>query len=430
MTIILTDDQNKAMDTVVGLSHGPDLNVAVVTGYAGTGKTTMIRIIYDYFCPESDEDDDRYDDDDFRRPPKSVTILAPTGKAALRVSEATGIKARTIHSWLYTPVEDPVTGVMTYVPKHWELFAERQGAVVIIDEASMVSKKMWEDIVVIARAKELRLVILGDPFQLPPVQGKEDGYFNLLDLQTDCRVNMEQIVRQALDNPIIRASMHIREGETQKGLKLLTYVPAFDFQQMAMKTYEQHGVIICHTNQQRHDNNVMLRQLYGKADFFIEPKEPLLITRNNYDLARFNGEIVQFDCWIRVPTKKEMIVAYDRYAKKDALVTYGHARIEGQSAILSLEEVFGVTGLGIDVNAIDKSSGIYYANHVDKSYIQPPYLHANLGYSLTCHKSQGSEWKYVLIQPGKYMRFKSEEDRRWLYTAVTRAKEEVRYTDG
>jgi ATP-dependent exoDNAse (exonuclease V) alpha subunit len=173
---------------------------AILTGFAGTGKTTMLKAIASRFG--------------------APTVLAPTGKAALRVQEATGLTAGTIHKWLYRPSENQKTGDVEFKLKDCKQVERPYNGLVIVDEASMVGRDLWEHLWDMCQLLDLKILLVGDPFQLPPVEMKKtdkdgndlDSFSPLLDVRTEYRAHLSEVTRQALDNPILRASMLIRES--------------------------------------------------------------------------------------------------------------------------------------------------------------------------------------------------------------------------
>lgn len=400
--IELTDMQSKAVEIAKKLSLGAmngTRSVGVLTGFAGTGKTTVIKSIYKYLG--------------------DILVLAPTGKAAQRVTEATGLPARTIHRWLYIPHENE-KGEVEFELKPEDKLVRPDSGLIVIDEASMVSLPLWEDIVDTARILDCSILCVGDPFQLPPVDA-EKGQFSLLapNFDADFRVHMTEIIRQALDSPIIRGSMLVREGRVQEALKnFQTYLSA-DMALAADWFNANEGVVICHSNNQRHAINKMVRDHrgYGKK---VEDGEPILILRNNYDLDIYNGEVRPFEGWTRRLDEAVKVSDYHKTMSVDAhfslgLVNYGQA-------ILVEECIRGEMG-GLTYRdfrfQLRKAKKLLGLPHNEPT----PLVEANFGYALTCHKSQGSEWKNVLVHIGRSLRLSTEEGHRWLYTALTRAKE-------
>jgi exodeoxyribonuclease-5 len=387
---------------------------AVLTGFAGTGKTTMIKAIASRFG--------------------NPVVLAPTGKATVRVKEATGLEALTIHRWLYQTMEDQKTGELQFRKKDPGSVSRPENGLLVIDEASMIGRDIWEDIWDMCQRIDLKVLLVGDPFQLPPVEPSktedEESFSALTNIKTEYRSHLSEVTRQALDNPILRASMMIRESsQIDKALPLLNRVFRRQFDDKCMEVFKDGGAIIVHRNATRHNINKVLRERLGYKEDLVEG-EPLLVLRNTYEIDRFNGEVIQFQGWGQYDSTQ--IAVADRWRNVSMMLGFGLAKVDGQEVMLSPEQVRG-EAQHMTESVIAKASRRLYVDAYapegfqaygeNGAYLGPPHLHANFGYALTCHKSQGSEWKSVLVLIETSTRPTSIEGRRWLYTAITRAKE-------
>lgn len=430
--MILTRGQDKALQMVSRLKRDPldkePPKIAVLAGYAGTGKTTLLKKVPEVLGGYP-------------------MVVAPTGKAAIRVREATGIVAKTVHSWLYNPEEDEDSGEVAFNRKGPQEIQMGEVNTLVIDEGSMVGPELWEDIYDTCSMCHMNILIVGDPFQLPPVEKKSTEFaapdFNLLSehFKYTERVLLTEIVRQALDNPIIRASMLIRSGQIAKAVSGMPKLfPAQVLEKAAEIIKTGNGALIVHKNETRNRMNISVRAALKKPPNAIVEGEPLLILQNNYRLQRYNGEIVKFVNWIEPPGVDHRIK--DWIKKQEADCSYGIAQIEpnqldtwGQ-AVLALDQVFGRLG-HVAGPPIEKIARILYGKHVDPYTMRnmtrdelnramgAPFMHTNFGYCMTCHKAQGSEWDKVIISLEPSIRMQTEEGCRWIYTAITRAKEEA-----
>ncbi len=383
-----------------------------IVGYAGTGKTTMLRLIAaEYGTP---------------------LVLTPTGKAALRVSEASGLPAQTIHRWLYTPRENPRTGKVEFTLKNRDLEVPAS-KLIVIDEASMLGMSLWNDVKRAAATYGLRLVLVGDGFQLPPVEAKGAPEFSTMTeafaVQNGfARVELTEIVRQAAESPVIRASMRLRNGEGVAALADLPRVQNAQLGDVGAATYQQGGVLITHTNAARFRVNHGMRQMLGGIDAAErgpQPGEPLLCLRNNYDLDVYNGEQLTFGGWEMQPDRAREV--YDRYSGDERPIHYGVALVGGKRCVLAREELTGDVGK-LGGLAIHIGAGKWAQEHGLRSETEDgwlAYLSANYGYTYTAHKSQGSEWPYALVMIEPSVRLNTVEGRRWTYTALTRAKQQA-----
>lgn len=422
--LVLSSAQADAQVMVDAFVRQDAVRVAVLTGYAGTGKTTLIRYLRDAKGIEP-------------------TVLAPTGKAALRVGEATGLYGMTIHRFLYTASEDARTGRPVFRLKDsWdESFSDMEGSLVLVDEASMVDREVWDDLIRVAIRQRFYLLLMGDLFQLPPVSKDRDGTpFSALNYDTPFKANMTHVIRQALDSPVIRASMLLREGQPEReALKLLTPVGASKLIESSIAIRDRGGATICFTNKRRHLINNEVRARRGYEPNTIMTGEPLLVVQNNYDLNVYNGEIIDFGGWEVEPCEPWAVT--DRYSNSSLNLSYGIGSHNNNPFTACPQEICGATDVaGIGGWTIRKTARDWYRNNfadevsdqiedqVQHWPSEATHLDAHYGQSLTCHKSQGSEWPEVLIVVEEALgRLIPVERKRWLYTASTRAKETACY---
>lgn len=445
--MILTKDQEAAlaMAATLGTYDGRP-KLGVLAGYAGTGKTTLLAKLPEVWGGVP-------------------VVVAPTGKAAVRVREATGMMATTIHSWAYNAEEDEDTGDVSYSKKALENVRRGDVPILVIDEASMVGSDLWEDVYDLCCCCRLNILIVGDPFQLPPVQKRTDDKdegpeFNLLspNFQYDVRVLMTEIVRQALDNPIIKASLLVRDGDPIEAVFSLPRIKPIEFAEKSAEILRAgNAVVIVHKNDTRMKLNVAVRKLMGKPEHNLDEGEPLLVLQNNYRLRRFNGEVAIFKRWVERPGNPHEVVDY--YRKKQHHTPFGVVELEEAStvfettakedkldniqistsqAVVAVDQIFGRMEQMSMASIVKKKNIIYGKGRVPSpeeiremtpDEIQRalgwPYLHSNFGYVFTCHKAQGSEWGTVLIGLEPTVRLKNLDSRRWLYTAITRSREKV-----
>lgn len=408
--LVLSSGQAAGHEMVGRFRAQREVFIAIITGYAGTGKTTLIRELSETYG--------------------EPTVLTPTGKAALRVGEATGIYASTIHRFLYEPSEDPKTGQPVFKLKSLfdDTLLDMEGELVLIDEASMVDQEVWSDLCLVAKHVGFQILLMGDLFQLPPVLKDKSGKpFSTLSVETPFRVNLTEVLRQAQESPIIRASMILRSGKPEfEALGLLGAVPSARLVEAITDVHARGGAAICYTNSRRHLINNDVRQRHGYAAGSVQAGEPLLITQNNYNLNCYNGEVVPFAGWTQSPG--EQVPVTDRFNQSSLNMSFGVCRFGDATATISPEQITGRSEEAKIGNwAVRKAARFWYRDEyrVERAI---PHLDANYGYALTCHKSQGSEWDEVLVvfEPAMY-RLQGTERKRWLYTAITRGKHTVKY---
>lgn len=399
MDIKLTEGQEKAYQSIqkcINKWEGKP-RVHVICGFAGTGKTTLLKVFE-------------------KELPQHPVVLTPTGKAALRVKEATGIEAITMHRYLYKHVPTNY-GDFERTKKTPSELAVSPCGVVFVDEASMVSLELWEDLFEGCNDTKQNIVCLGDPFQLPPVVDKNASYFSIVDPDFVCteRMMLTEIVRQALDNPIIQASMLLRQGKVMEAMMDIDIIDSRAIETHAKDVYQRNGVVICHMNATRNKLNNSIRNQLGKGSE-LEIGEPILITKNNYNTDLLNGEIVNFKGWMDEPELNKFM---DKFGDKGWYnVRIGKALLDkcNGTPTMCVEEVLGTLDTSL-TNSVGYNAGRRYGKGMHQ--------HANLGYTLTCHKSQGSEWPEVFVVVEPTIDLNTKMGARWLYTAITRTKEKV-----
>lgn len=343
----------------LGYRGGPQ--VFRLFGYAGTGKTTLAK--------------------ELAGEVRNVLYGAFTGKAAHVLQGKGCVGAATIHSMIYMPDRSKGQEPKFILDPESQV---RDADLVIIDEVSMVDEALARDLLSFGT----RILVLGDPQQLPPVKG--EGYFT--DNVTP-EVMLTEVHRQAAENPIIRMSMDIRAG---KNLDYGTYgdskiISAGDIVRDEVRAADQ---ILVGRNRTRETHNARMRQLKG-----LPPNQPaqgdkLICLKNDKEKGFLNGSL-----WTvtRPPVKL-------RDMWRIVLTPEGSPHNERVDATVR-EEFFNGTEATLDWRAKRSSDQFTF------------------GYALTVHKSQGSQWDNVYLWDESWA-FREHRDR-WLYTAVTRAAERI-----
>src|SRR5476649_344755 len=225
-------------------------------GYAGTGKTTLARHIADGVEGE-------------------VKFAAFTGKAALVMRNKGCDNASTIHSLIYRARE---SGVEQPSFELWDDAPASKAKLIIIDECSMVDAEMGRDLM----SFDCPLLVLGDPAQLPPIQG--GGFFT--DAEPDAMLT--EVHRQAQDNPIVRLSMDIRAGRTlAPGDYGATQVVRRDDLDPQRVLYADQSLV--GRNATRRAYNIRIRERRGFEDILPSAGDKLVCLRNNRKKGLFNG---------------------------------------------------------------------------------------------------------------------------------------------
>jgi ATP-dependent exoDNAse (exonuclease V) alpha subunit len=338
-------------------------------GYAGTGKTMLARHI-----AEGIDGD--------------VKFAAFTGKAALMMKARGCEGASTIHSMIYRSKGDDDGDPLFTLNKNSEV---AKAALVIVDECSMVDEELGKDLLSFGTP----LLVLGDPAQLPPVKG--GGFFT----ESEPDIMLTEVHRQAVDNPIIRLSMTIREGGRLQpgryGESRVARRGEIGREEMAELVLGFDQVLVGR-NKTRRDFNTRMRQLMGRADPMPLAGDKIVCLRNDRNKGLLNGQTFI----VRAVGKARSGMVTMRVEPEDGT---------GLTAKVSvLPEFFQGTEEALPWKVRKESDEFDY------------------GYALTVHKAQGSQWDKLVLFDESFA-FREHRDR-WLYTALTRAAEKVVVVDG
>lgn len=411
-------------------------------GYAGTGKTSIIPSIIDR-CKLNFQD---------------VAFCAPTGKAAKVITgklrgmyNTSEIKAKTIHSSIYIPARAKVEALREEVKaledslgafqmravefmNDMDAFKQRcdemerkledkkdefdaanrayrrsgpsfvlntdapirDCKLIVVDEASMVGEDIAQDLMEFG----VPVLAIGDPAQLPPVGDKPGLAVGRPDFFLD------EIHRQARDNPIIQLSMDIREGKSIKTGKMgdkVTIVSRHKDDWTLNPDYN--AQVICGTHKRRWGLTSKIRKMCGYDSNAPMVDEPLLVCKNSKKYENLvNGSFVTCDV-------------------SPGELTEGHASFE-----ITITDELG------DQYSMDVYQGTFEEHKArEKDFYTAPQFEAfdakrkaemlDFGWVITAHKSQGSQWDNVIVHDESGV-FK-QDAKNWLYTAVTRAADEL-----
>lgn len=339
-----------------------------IFGYAGTGKTTLAKEIENEV---------------------SGTVLygAFTGKAASVMRKKGCNAASTLHSMIYRIKDEKAE-----IPE-FELNPDSdvsRAKLVVVDEVSMVDELLGKDLL----SFDTKILVLGDPAQLPPIRGT--GFFT----EGTPDTMLTEVHRQARDNPIIRMSMLIREGgNLEPGIYGESRVVArADLRPEELSKYVVDAdQVIVGLNRTRSSYNSRLRELLGrcgKPEGMPVKDDKLVCLKNDRKAKVLNGTI-----W---------------YVNK--------ARMTKDNVIeLQLRPEDAGQGFTRDVRVrreffLGTEAGVPWEQRKGQQEF-------TFGYALTCHKSQGSQWDNIVVfDEGASFR---EDAIRWRYTAVTRAAEKL-----
>ena len=367
----------------------------VIAGYAGAGKSTLVRFIIEelktYGVKETD-----------------VCFACFTGKAAQVLLKKGNKNVITLHKLLYKSIPKE-SGGFVRIPNPSIPYK-----IVVVDEVSMAPKTLMD----LLFKHDVYVICLGDPFQLPPVDKKEDNH--LLDAP---HIFLDEIMRQAQESEIIQLSMAIRENrpiEVFQGKE----VQILNKEELNTGMLTWADQILVATNVTRVSINAQMRKL---LNFGEQPQDgdKIICLRNYWDCFSDNEEpLVNGTIGI---LKNSFLTK--RYLPRIVKSTDGLSHIDLIMGDFISDSGMYFHSLEMDKKMIDTGEfsldwkTVYQLNRNPKTRDIPP-LEFTYGYAITCHKAQGSEWDKVLVIEEKFP-FDKTEHARWLYTAVTRSSEKL-----
>jgi len=350
-------------------------------GLAGTGKSTMIKEVHKALG----------------LPLSVMEFAAFSGKAA-DVMRKKGIDdAVTIHSLMYKPlIKDGV--LVGFEKKGIDLSIK----LVIIDEASMVSEEMHNDL----SKERVKILYVGDHGQLPPV--KSD--FNLM-AEDKLDGKLTEIHRQDKNSGIVDLALEVRKGNRLKNGKYGIKKDAIVKDSIDVEFMVKADQVICGRNATRASINELYREFHGYKKE-LELGEKIIVNCNNRDFGIYNGQqFIVLNKYMGVTANSKE--AGPLFGKKEEklIVVEPHLFHKHKMKL-------GLKYSQYDIRLIKAFPVKFGNNYAHKGYAQIDY-----GYAITCHKSQGSEWDKVVVLNEAYA-FR-EHSKRWLYTAITRAAKKV-----
>lgn len=426
-----SDDQRKALTFVNDCIHNfrpvPDLNDGerptmtsreiMLNGYAGTGKTTIVKNIVHYLLNEKTPFNSR------------VLILAPTNKAVqvlatkLITEEVNNIEMSTLHAALYGTPKFDKDG--NYV---WVEAKPISNALIVVDEASMLNQELINSLHKVMH--NCLILYCGDNFQLEPI-GDDPKLFdrinqvklsqvkrvnnNILTLATAIRTRKTNLVpKESVDNITVY-------GDYDRPLFLNTYIDTFKS--------DTDSVIVVATNDLRNGLNEKIREKLGRTDI-MEEGDKLISISNSHDFK--NGDMIMVDDAHRVYETKLTLV---KGQYKEDIYVYLYDVLVGSTSYPMLfipafkkpslyhQEITSSIGFNL-IKQFESFIDPYIDKNGERDYskgkLSKRVVIATYGYAISCHKSQGSEFRNVFVNQDYCA--KNWNAARWFYTAITRSR--------
>lgn len=366
----------------------------LLTGGPGTGKTTIINGIVALFAELNgiDLNKIKQQKDDLQSP---ILLAAPTGRAAKRMSETTGLPAKTIHRLL---------GINGHDEDYSEnKVDELSGDLLIIDETSMVDTELM-DILLGAIPYNMQVIFVGDKDQLPSV-GPGQVFADLLASNQIPKKELTKIYRQSKGSSIVELSHHIQEGELPK-----------DF----TKQFADRSFIPCHAFQVQHVLEQIIRKWLAKG-YKIQDFQVLApMYKGEAGIDRLNSEIQQIVNPAN-PKRKEIKVNQQIFRIGDRVLQLVN---DPEKNIFNgdIGKIIGIDLKNVKKHIpVDKLIVDFDGNEV--SYERKNWNQITLAYCMSIHKSQGGEFPCVVMPMVR--QFSRMFARNLLYTGISRAKQKL-----
>lgn len=450
-----TSCQNALLRKVADFVSSDENDILVVNGYAGTGKTTAISSVISVMK-------------EFQT---KCILLAPTGRAAKVLSSYSGQPAYTIHKHIYRQKSVGGDGFGQF-----SLFPNKdKHTLFIVDEVSLIgidagqqqssttfgSGNLLEDLVSFVRSGvECKVILIGDSAQLPPV-GLDASPALMKDYMRVFGgvdfVELTTVVRQQKESGILYNATMIRKMQTE-----LDYGPGImDICDLGLETgpfedierisggdliekigdaYSAYGeddtIILCRSNKRAIKYNMGIRSTVQFKEERLVRDDKLMIVKNCYQFLEgiegmdyiANGDIAKLQKISRFEERyglhfAEARISFPDYDDQEIVAKVILDTLDSESASLTYEQSNMLyQGVNEDYAHITAKKKRYEAVREDKYYNALQLKYAN---AITCHKSQGGQWKCVFIDNPFWQEELTVDDLKWLYTAITRATEKV-----
>ena len=450
-----TPCQDSLLHKVADFVSSYDDDILVVNGYAGTGKTTAISSVISVLKEFGTK----------------CVLLAPTGRAAKVLSSYSGQPAYTIHKHIYRQksVGGDGFGQFSLAPN------KDKETLFVVDEVSLIgieagqqqstssfgSGNLLEDLISFVRSgAECKVILIGDSAQLPPV-GLDASPALLKDYMTMMGgvsfAELSTVVRQQSESGILHNATLVRQliSELEYGPGVMDIcdlgleLDGFDDIERidggeliekigdAYATYgEDDTIILCRSNKRAIKYNLGIRSTVQFKEERLVRDDKLMIVKNCYQFVEnvegmdyiANGDIAKLQKISRFEERyglhfAEARISFPDYDDQEIIAKVILDTLESESASLTYEQSNMLyQGVNEDYAHLTTKKKRYEAVREDKYYNALQLKYAN---AITCHKSQGGQWRCVFIDNAFWQEELTVDDLKWLYTALTRATEKV-----
>ena len=453
----LTRSQETTYNSFKDFSNN-EQDVMIIKGAAGTGKTTLMKKLIKYL----------------KKKDISYSLLAPTGRAVKILQEKSNQSASTIHKSIYSLIGmsgDLLNGNIKHIFNIRNNNEESDNHIYLIDESSMISDlvnisenfsfgtgNLLADILtytnILSSINNRKIIFIGDDFQLPPIKTLESPTLNSSYLTINYKLKvreekLKEIIRQKSNSSILENAHIVRDKENEinlyRKLNLLMKeeVKKSDIADIYNLYKERSNInsniIIAQTNNSVYNYNKIIRNfLFDNTSNQIQKGERLLITENNYNfpINLMNGDFIQVDEYIKkeertinLRGREPVILSFSDLLIQtiDSPNSISSFKVKILNNLLDSNQSFLTRELrsALIVDLIQRNKNIKpQSKEFQEIMKRDPYyncLKIKYGYAITCHKSQGGEWKNVVVDLSSTKMYISKDYRRWLYTAITRA---------
>lgn len=419
----------------------------LLKGYAGTGKTTIIGTIVTNLWKAK----------------KSAVLMAPTGRAAKVISNYSGKEAFTIHKKIYFPKKEKGGGVKFVLQPN-----KHKNTIFIVDEASMIpdtpgESKLFENgsllddlMQYVYSGHQCKLLLIGDTAQLPPVKLELSPALNENTLSLNynksvTKMELDEVMRQGQDSGILENATELREAISNsffesfqfnlKGFKdIVRLVDGHEIMDAINEAYSTLGneemAIIVRSNKRANLYNQQIRSRILFNENELSAGDYLMVVKNNYFWLKptteagfiANGDIIE----VLEIFKIEELYGFRFAEVKVRMVDY--PKMAPFETVLMLDTISAETPSLTyeDSNRLYQEVQKDYENESNyKKFLKIKgnkhfnALQVKFSYAITCHKSQGGQWNTVFVEQPYLPNGIDRDYLRWLYTAVTRAKEKL-----